>query len=609
MATDTIPSRESTGVRLAPWLVGAFVFAVRLVHLYFFRHNPLFDDPILDARFYEQWAGRLLAGAWFGSEIYQGNPLYAYVLALLQAALGSNTFAITVAQAVSSALSAVLITHLGSTVFSPLVGIVAGLAFGATSPAVLYDGVLVGTSLEIFLGLAVLAVAYRYRERGLHCCLFLGILTGLAILSRERQMLLVPLLALDLVLGQRRKVRRLAVFTLGLVPWIALPALNNWFAARDLLLFFSNGGINFYIGNEEGASGAFKSPADMRRSRDGMYEDACRVANQATGRDLKPSQVSRYWYRRALSELRQRPWRAAELLYLKLSKHLYGGEIWDVFMGEAAARYSPVLRYSPINFFVIGPLALLGLLWPRRCRARERLLLFYLLSQLVFVLVFFTSSRFRVPMLPVLLLFSAYGAVQLIRQAMQKPRSLLVSVPLLGAAVALVWAPTPDRTVEPSDWAIWHTNVGLSYMRRGEPEKALSELSEALRLNPQSQGAWLNYGRALDELGRLAEAAEACRRACELPPLTNPVPCMALGSVLIKLKRYSEVGAAFAQAVERDPANSEAQFQLGTFFFLHNELGRAEQHLRTAAQDPGRAAAAEAILRQIRGRRQQLRPR
>ena len=97
-----------------------------------------------------------------------------------------------------------------------------------------------------------------------------------------------------------------------------------------------------------------------------------------------------------------------------------------------------------------------------------------------------------------------------------------------------------------------HLNLGAEHLRRREPERALSHLDEAVRLQPNIPGAWRNIGLAqlllkdadeaaaafLEELrrnpadrraaARLAEAAaevgdlEIARRAADLAVMLAP---------------------------------------------------------------------------------------
>jgi 4-amino-4-deoxy-L-arabinose transferase-like glycosyltransferase len=98
-----------------------FVTALLIRSIYFFinkSNNPLFYHPVLDPLFHHEWARDILAGNFWGNEVFFRAPLYPYVLALLYRVSGQSiAFAIYV-QHVIGALSAVLVYFLARRYFS-----------------------------------------------------------------------------------------------------------------------------------------------------------------------------------------------------------------------------------------------------------------------------------------------------------------------------------------------------------------------------------------------------------------------------------------------------------------------------------------------------------
>ena len=66
-------------------IIFAIALAVRLIHVWQLRSSPFFDVLMGDANGYDQWAQRLAAGDWIGSEVFYQAPLYPYVLGALYA--------------------------------------------------------------------------------------------------------------------------------------------------------------------------------------------------------------------------------------------------------------------------------------------------------------------------------------------------------------------------------------------------------------------------------------------------------------------------------------------------------------------------------------------
>src|SRR6188508_866347 len=68
----------------------ALALAIRLIHIWQIRKTPFFDLLMGDARGYDEWAQRIAAGDWIGSDIFYQAPLYPYFLGTLYAAFGHS---------------------------------------------------------------------------------------------------------------------------------------------------------------------------------------------------------------------------------------------------------------------------------------------------------------------------------------------------------------------------------------------------------------------------------------------------------------------------------------------------------------------------------------
>jgi tetratricopeptide (TPR) repeat protein len=202
----------------------------------------------------------------------------------------------------------------------------------------------------------------------------------------------------------------------------------------------------------------------------------------------------------------------------------------------------------------------------------------------------------------VLIIYAAFAFLQLVQRLYARSPSSLVGLALLCVTTGVVVARTKDRIKEGTGWVNWYTNVGVSYLRRDQPEKAIDYLKQAIAENQNSQSAWINYGLALTKLGRYQESLEPYQKAAALPPFTNPDPLIALGGTLIRLRRFGEAKRVYEMVLERDPKNTEAHLQLGTFYLHHEDFDRAREHLSLARTDPEKRAAAEANLKELEAR-------
>jgi len=66
-----------------PAIVFVIALAVRLVHLWQMREAPFFSVLLGDSRGYDEWARRIAAGEWLGTDVFYQAPLYPYFLAVI----------------------------------------------------------------------------------------------------------------------------------------------------------------------------------------------------------------------------------------------------------------------------------------------------------------------------------------------------------------------------------------------------------------------------------------------------------------------------------------------------------------------------------------------
>ncbi|MDP2054652.1 MAG: hypothetical protein Q8L75_13525, partial [Acidobacteriota bacterium] len=73
-----------------PWVIFTVALAVRLLHLLQIQPSPFFDVLLGDAHGYDEWARRLAAGDWVGTEVFYQAPLYPYFVGGVYAVFGRD---------------------------------------------------------------------------------------------------------------------------------------------------------------------------------------------------------------------------------------------------------------------------------------------------------------------------------------------------------------------------------------------------------------------------------------------------------------------------------------------------------------------------------------
>src|SRR5262245_60716193 len=128
-------SRPSILISLA-----AVAFIVRLVYLWQIRQSPFFTPLLGDSKGYDQWARRIAAGDWVGTDVFYQAPLYPYFMGAIYAAAGHDVLSIRVCQAILGSISCALVAHAAWRLFSRRAGVIAGLLLALYPPAIFFDG-------------------------------------------------------------------------------------------------------------------------------------------------------------------------------------------------------------------------------------------------------------------------------------------------------------------------------------------------------------------------------------------------------------------------------------------------------------------------------------
>lgn len=577
--------------------------ALRLIYVWDLQASPLAQSPMLDELYHVDWARRLAAGDWIGDSVFFRAPLYPYLLGVILKAFGGSLTAARVVQAVYGALTPVVVYFLGRRLSDERGGIVAASVAAAYPFLMYFDNELLITSLIVLLdALLVLALLRADEHPSWLRWLGAGALLGLSSIARPNVLVFLPFV----LFWARRSARsetapsggvscrvtlvhcagpwrtallRFAFFALGAVLVVSPVTLRNYLIGKDFVPIASQGGVNFYIGNNARADGTSAVLPELGEAWE--YDDAIRMAERDEGRPLKPSGVSAYWYGRGREFVLGSPGLAAGLYLKKATLLLDSFELANnkdiYFFGEMSPLFR-VLRW--LGFGVVAPLSLLGV-WATRRRRRElTLILLFLFSYSASILLFFVNSRYRMPLMPFIMVLAGAGAVWLFESARAREvRSIAWGLVVLAASAFFVNFDFYGTHV--GDRPQTHLTIGMAYAGSGEHERAIAEYEAAIELSPGYGKAWNNMGLEFEALGRDDDARAAYIKAIEadarLATARNN-----LGAMHQRRGELDEAARRFGEALEIDPWMHEAHYNLAAVLAMRGDLEGAERHLTDA---------------------------
>lgn len=563
-------------------LVVLLAFAVRFVYLLEARACPLFDGLIVDGISYGEWSDRIVAGDWLGDRVFYQAPLYPYFLALVKLAVGRELWDVRLVQIALGALACGLVFLAGARFFGRASGIAAGALLAFYPSAVFFDGCIQKAGIGLVwtaLLLAVLASvrAEPHARASAWRWLGVGVALGLLMLTREETLLLVPVLAGWLVLEHRAsswslRTRWLASFAAGLALVLVPVASRNAYVGGEFLLSTSQAGSNFYIGNGPNADGTYVPLRPGRHNTQFEREDAFEMAKAEAGRDLSPSEVSRFWFSKSFASIAADPSRWLALLARKARLLASAYELPDAEDLYFYLRYTPLLAgvERVWNYGVLLPLAAAGavLTWRRK---REIGVLFVLGTTLALgVVAFYVFARYRYPLVPVFVLFAGAALVEGWSAARSKELRRLA---LAGLVFSVAWLASNLAPPYARDQMLADSlgNAGVVQAQAGDAERAVELLREAVALKPQSPELHGNLGLALLDARRADEAVDAFVASRSLRPADAFRAQLRVGWALSLAGRHNQALDEIERALAMSPSNAEA---LGYASDALRKLGR-----------------------------------
>jgi 4-amino-4-deoxy-L-arabinose transferase-like glycosyltransferase len=543
MARRSASDPEPASACLRPAaIVLALALALRILYVLLLADTgclAINRDPVSDMETFHRWAFRIVEGDWLGREefhpyhpwqrsiapeqtwldwygrrVFHQDPLYAYTVALVYLIAPREPSSVIALQILLGALTAAGICVLAGLLAGRRAALAAGLLAALYGPLLFYESLLLRDTLLVSLTTAFLISMEAARQRSSRWLWALtGVLAGAVYLTKPNIAAFLPLLAGWMILGSGlrhrwRMIGALAVgFALSLSPVIARNIAVGapvWKTTTRGAIEFINGnnpyhhGIGWFDGDDERV--ATYARETLHRTRARLAPTVAAVVSTWRGRigDLVALQIKKLGYLLAPFEMPNN----ASYSYFRLN--------------------SPVLRIGLPTFYVVSPLAALGLLLT--ARQWRRLLPYYLflLVGIAVTVAFYVIARFRIPLLPLLLVFAGAGAAGVVELTARRRWLPLAGSGLFIAAILVVNTANtyPDTDlVRPQDYLV----AAGAYASRGEVDRAARELDRGREVFPGFVPLHLSAARLKEDVGDPAGALDAYEEALKLEPGSRPL--------------------------------------------------------------------------------------
>jgi 4-amino-4-deoxy-L-arabinose transferase-like glycosyltransferase len=399
---------DASSREILVWLLFTFALLVRfaVVAETIGFDTPAYLEPSADSRIHIALVQNLLSGRGYsldGAPTAITPPLYVLVIAGLYW-LSGDPSVVRIVQAVLGALSCVVLYAIGQKLFDSRTGLVAGVLLALYPLPVYLSGLHLTENLFLILLLLVLWQALRMLEHPTTAnAAGLGALIGLTALTRAVFVAFLPFVLLWVAVAwgiRARETWRVVGITVAATVMVVLPwSVRNYIVLRAIVPIQSNGGLVFWAGNNSSADGGLVWPTSR------TWTDGQPPNDYGYGwRGLTLAATNRRYMAAAIAWIREHPSAYVRLLGHKLMR-LYG-------FTRATDKRDVHVPLAPAVFQIsLVAMACAGLyLSARRWRTLSLLLALIVFTNLM-VLLFSGGTRYTIPMVPSIVLFSAVSLV------------------------------------------------------------------------------------------------------------------------------------------------------------------------------------------------------
>lgn len=633
-------SPEDNHGRYLPFFISfAVALLVRAIYLFELSDTPFFAHPIIDAASYMKQAQQMARGDWLleyppiGGGVYAQAPLYPLFLGILLKVFGgsfcqdsfcqTNFFLLRGAGLLLGAVTAGIVAETARRIFGYREALIAGLIFAMYPTFIFFEAELLSPALSNFLNSIAILIIVSARGASMRW-LLAGLVLGVSMCARGEAFALWGAAAFLAVLSRElswfKRLAAVGLLAAGMLLPNSLVFLRNHVVTGQTAYVYGSG-LSFYLGNNPD----YEKTVGIRPGRewDRLQSEPTRFGSNTE------SEKTEYFLTKSFKWILDSPAAYAGLIGKKFMQLINGHEIMrnqDIYLFREDSLVLKALLWERLISFPFGlllPLAMMGIIiCLKSFREKKRILLFLAASTVfysLFMIMFFPASRYRLPMVMLLIFFAAPAisrGIGYLRQS-GKARALVSLLLFFGLMIvcnlgsyridasgpgekeynlanAYQSAGKLDKALElyfaavkvrPTDPAL-RCNMGRIYLKKNDAVNALKLFKEATVLDPQYPDAHMFKGVAELNMGKVDQAMESFGKVMRLRP-RMPQPYRAIAGVYLKRGEPLKAEQALKKAIERDPFNSKNHTYLAFSLLEQNKIHEAKISLEKALEiDP-----------------------
>lgn len=627
---------------------------LRIAYLKEIQESPDFYVPLHDAEFKDFWAKGIAFGNWTpprgqGNPFMEGYPLpnppgYPLFLALLYRTSDNPLLSVRLLQIGIGVINIILVYLIAKNIFTPICAIFSAFGMATYWAFVYYDLDLNQQTIFICLILLFLFLTiYGYKKSNLKYFVLGGLTFGFSSWFRGEVFLLafpLTLFIFILTIFYKKSIKlacstSFLFFFFFLVPVLPI-TYYNYKLCGEFVPVSHTGECSLFIAFDPNTTEYAPYTPKFLEWLNKTPEETVEIFDldgMTLGLSRELGKKERVTYREWRNHLVKNALRNAynyplqNLLVKPVKRFLY--LFLPIEMDENKVLFyeikvSKVLNLLPsfrtvISFSLIGILILLSQVLRKKSNFSSistlgiLLLLFFLLLYGGILSFIITGSRYRVPLIPIFLIFGGYGISEIFdRLKTSKIRELFILVlafVILYITLGIHFLPyTPDRSRwlderrrcyqlanqtlkgiafferwlidNPGD-ADAHYHLGVLYLDAKNYTKAEKHFLESLRLSPTHKSSPYNLAIIYATKKDWEKATKYMEIALKRNPNSSDV-WFTYGWICERLSNNQKAEEAYKKAISISPTNYRALNHLGVFYINNNKLEEAQKLLHNA---------------------------
>ncbi len=517
---------------------------IRIIYLYLYQQMPDWNLLTVDNYYHHNWAQTIMDGNIFGDTTYFRAPFYIYCLAFLYKLFGISLWVGRIF-GVLIGISSVFFTYLiGTKIFDKKIGLTAAFIH-AIYPIIIYfeSELLLDPLFMLLLQISIYQFIIWVDTKSNRNGFLTGLFIGLASITRPTSLVIIPLLIIFyLYRNGFKKYSSLLLYLSGILLIIGFTFFRNLSVANDPVFIASQGGINFYIGNNEIADGlSAKLPEPL--GNNWRINAITNKAELEMDKDLLPGEVSSFWFQQGLTWIINNPYNALKLYIKKILFYISNQETSNNRDLKYFFNKHPLLNIYTIPFGVLFIFFCIGLfISPKPVYSN------YLLILIIFLIyissLFFYTSRFRLPLLPFFIIIASYGFWNIINHIKTK-QYLVKNLIVIIVSALITFNVYSERGTE---------NAPMSLNRKGLFEYYSGNYDASIKI----------FHKALSQNG------------------SSPDINLNLGASFLKMSKVDSAEYYFKQEIEYNPKRHKAYINLSSIYFLRKDYPKALKYAQEA---------------------------